>query len=147
MKARVTLFALFVSLNLVIGCGKGTSDDPAPTPNNTEPNGPNPNNPKPQKPDNPLELSFENISKRVFAVSCNQCHHRANNTMKGELGLDTYAEVKDNAASIYIETIIARRMPLESLLTKEQFDLLKQWLEVGAPELPLEQSFEEPLDF
>lgn len=145
MRIGLAIVMMLVVFKLFMGCGKSTVKNAVPTPNPSgenqkpqEPSQPTPKEPpkdSPQPPpENPLELSYKNLSKRVFSVSCNSCHSRAQNTRQGELSLDTYRDVKDNAARIYVETIVTKRMPLHEALTQQQFDLLKSWLEAEAPE-------------
>lgn len=157
MRLGLAIFMLLVVLRLFVGCGQNTERHGIPpTPNSGENQKPevpgepskppeeplpSPLPPIPQPPpvppppsENPLELSFKNISKRVFSVSCYSCHSRKLENTQGQLGLDVYSEVKDSSARIYIETIITRRMPLQGTLTQEQIELLKAWLEADAPE-------------
>lgn len=86
------------------------------------------------KPTPDPDLHFANVTTEVFSVRCYQCHHRGEGRVNGDLGVDTYDEVKNNANRIYQAAIVQKRMPLGGPpLTERQYNLLKAWLEAGTP--------------
>ncbi|MFV8250067.1 hypothetical protein [Bdellovibrio bacteriovorus] len=92
----------------------------------------------PQKPVDPQELHYPNVDAEVFSVSCYRCHSHLFGVTRGGVALDSYAEASFNAARIYQAAIVEKRMPLGGMLTVRQYELLKAWLESGAPALELE---------
>ncbi|MGZ3770023.1 MAG: hypothetical protein ACXVCP_10180 [Bdellovibrio sp.] len=143
MRIKVALVMLFIFLQSFVGCGKSTSLNSVPNPNSKDeaqkpqdPKQPPKVDPSPTpQPDDPFELSFQNVNKRVFSTSCVSCHSKQQDTVQGKLSLDTYAEVKENILRIYLEVVITKRMPLQNPLTKDQYTLLKAWLEADSPEV------------
>lgn len=87
----------------------------------------------PQKPVDPQELHYPNVDAEVFSISCYRCHSHLFGVTRGGVALDSYAEASFNAARIYQAAIIEKRMPLGGMLNARQFELLKAWLEAGAP--------------
>ncbi|WP_041577892.1 hypothetical protein [Bdellovibrio bacteriovorus] len=87
----------------------------------------------PQKPVDPQELHYPNVDAEVFSVSCYRCHSHLFGVTRGGVALDSYAEASFNAARIYQAAIVEKRMPLGGMLTVRQYELLKAWLEAGAP--------------
>ena len=98
------------------------------------------------------ELSFANISKYVF-VSCSPCH--LNGGKSGDLDLSAYDNIVNVPSSerpelfrivpydldnsyLYMkvtgaEGIVGSRMPLGGQLRGDQLNLLRDWIEAGAP--------------
>jgi hypothetical protein len=70
--------------------------------------------------------SFSEVATRVFEPKCVRCH--------GHYG--EYASVLQDIDEINEHAILTRQMPKEpeTPLTKDQFDLLKNWIDHGAPE-------------
>lgn len=77
------------------------------------------------------ELSFEGISQSVFVPKCISCHGDS-----GNVNLETYSEVFKNISLIKKSVFVDKTMPKRGSLSKEQLDLLWNWIEAGAPERP-----------
>ena len=79
------------------------------------------------------EVSFDyaGISQVILAPKCVSCHSAAGGN-KGNLNLETYEQFRLNQNKIYFRTIEKRDMP-PTPLTSAEFDLMKSWLEAGAP--------------
>jgi uncharacterized membrane protein len=89
-------------------------------------------------PENLHSASFEafdysSIKASVLDVSCVGCHSNAGGN-QGGLNLESYDNVKAASAKIYYRTIEAKNMPPVAVLSESSFGLLKNWIEIGAPE-------------
>lgn len=78
-------------------------------------------------------ISWEEISQKVFlnpnVGNCNECHDNGDSP-----NLTNYNEFKLNLQSVKEEVIVTRKMPRKRTLTDEQYNLVKLWIEQGAPE-------------
>ncbi|MGZ3769799.1 MAG: hypothetical protein ACXVCP_08965 [Bdellovibrio sp.] len=79
-----------------------------------------------------LSLDFISVQMSVIGPQCMSCHSIAGGN-KGGLTLETYDQVRSNMNRIYYRSIEKKDMP-PNPLTADQFDLLKNWIEAGAPE-------------
>lgn len=76
----------------------------------------------------PAKLSFSPV-KEIFTARCVMCHSN-----KQKLDLTDYTAVKTNLAKLERVIVTTKRMPLGAPLTDAQFDLVKTWIQAGAPE-------------
>lgn len=91
---------------------------------------PTPEPEPPRKP--PGSISYEDVRTGVFATSCVRCHSVKN--PEGGVKLDSYAEVKRNLAEVIKSALIEKSMPKNKELSKNQYELLLNWIGSGAPE-------------
>jgi uncharacterized membrane protein len=77
-------------------------------------------------------FDYASVQFAVISPKCLNCHS-ASGGNKGGLNLETYPQVRANMNRIYFRAIEKRDMPAEGL-PQASFDLLKSWLEAGAPE-------------
>ncbi len=77
-------------------------------------------------------LDYPSLQMNVLGPQCLRCHSSAGGN-QGGLSLESYQQVRSNMNRIYYRSIEKRDMPPNSL-SNAQFDLLKGWLEAGAPE-------------
>ncbi|MGE0634405.1 MAG: hypothetical protein AB7O96_18460 [Pseudobdellovibrionaceae bacterium] len=78
--------------------------------------------PRPLPPEN--ELSWENVSARVFAIRCDGCHKK----------FQVYENVKHEIDDIEMAVFMLGTMPKEGTLTEAESRLLEAWIQAGAPE-------------
>lgn len=83
---------------------------------------------------NVLELSnnYESVRQTVIATQCLLCHS-ASAGNKGNLNLETYSNIKSNLNQIMFRVLEKKDMP-EGGLAESDFQLMKLWIESGAPE-------------
>lgn len=79
-----------------------------------------------------LNLDFQSIQMAVIGPQCLNCHSTAGGA-RGGLVLENYQQVRSALSKIYYRSIEKKDMPANSL-PQGQYDLLKAWLEMGAPE-------------
>lgn len=79
-----------------------------------------------------LNLDFQSIQLAVIGPQCLNCHSAAGGA-RGGLVLENYQQVRSALSKIYYRSIEKKDMPANSL-PQAQYDLLKAWLEMGAPE-------------
>lgn len=130
---RISLFACFLLSNaLVTACNfkeeKTSGDDtedPAPdTDGDTDTDS------------DSKKISFAEIQTQILKPSCIGCHSAA--APSGGVSLDTYAKVKAEIAAINKTTVLRQDpvMPQNGSLSASKIQLLKSWIEQGAPENP-----------
>lgn len=78
-------------------------------------------------------LDYLNVQVNVLGPQCVSCHSQQGGS-KGGLNLESFAQVRAAMNSIYFRSIEKRDMPPREALSSSQMDLLKSWLEAGAPE-------------
>lgn len=80
-----------------------------------------------------LIVSYAQVSAQVFSVSCKRCHMQG--AARGNIALDTYAEVIQNLGAIKSTVFDGKpvRMPRNGLPEDQKF-LLKTWIDLGAKE-------------
>lgn len=78
------------------------------------------------------ELSYALIADEVLGTECEHCHTPRN--QHGGVLLNSYENVSASLSSIESAVFIKKSMPPSSPLTARQEQLLKRWLEIGAPE-------------
>ena len=80
------------------------------------------------------QLSFQQVSQKVFTTNCVSCHNGA--TQSGGVDLTNYASVKAKMEAIH-DVLLAKSMPPASRaqLTSSQASLLNSWIAAGAPEV------------
>lgn len=83
---------------------------------------------------NTLELSnnYDSIRQLVIQTQCLTCHSEAGGN-KGKLNLETYVSLKQNLNQIMYRVLEKRDMP-EGGLPEPEYELIKLWIESGAPE-------------
>lgn len=83
---------------------------------------------------NVLELSnnYESVRQLVIQNQCLTCHSEAGGN-KGKLNLESYTAVKQNLNQIMYRVLEKRDMP-EGGLPEAEYELIKLWIESGAPE-------------
>jgi uncharacterized membrane protein len=78
-----------------------------------------------------LSLDYASLQAAVFTPNCLQCHSAAGGN-QGGLSLESYPQVRANLNKIYYRSVEIRDMP-PSALPSGQLELLKTWIEAGAP--------------
>lgn len=76
--------------------------------------------------------NYASINTFVLSNQCLSCHSEASGN-KGGLNLETYIQIKSNLNQIMYRVLETKDMP-PNPLPETQFNLLKYWLESGAPE-------------
>jgi len=77
-------------------------------------------------------LDYASVQATVIGPQCLRCHSSAGGA-KGGLSLETYQQVRASMNQMYYRAIEKRDMP-DAGLPQNQYDLLKAWIEAGAPE-------------
>ncbi len=80
----------------------------------------------------PANVTFENFGRDLFQNNCASCHSIGGEGA-GRWIYTGYGSVSDNLGRINQVAIVARTMPKGGSLTTEQYDLLKAWIDKGAP--------------
>jgi uncharacterized membrane protein len=88
-------------------------------------------------------LDYPSVQMAVIAPQCLRCHSGAGGA-KGGLSLETYQQVRANMNKIYFRSIEKRDMPADGM-PQAQMDLLKAWIEAGAPEKNTGQKIGPPI--
>lgn len=88
-------------------------------------------------------LDFQSVRAAVLTPSCLQCHSSAGGN-KGGLSLETYQQVRAQLNRIYYRSVEKKDMPAEGL-PSFQLELLKNWIESGAPERGLGRGTGRPI--
>lgn len=78
-----------------------------------------------------MSLDFLTLQSTVLNSQCLRCHSSAGGN-QGGLGLENYQQIRANLNKIYYRAIEKKDMPPSSM-PPEQFEMLKNWLEAGAP--------------
>jgi uncharacterized membrane protein len=83
---------------------------------------------------NVFELSnnYESVQQIVISKQCLQCHSESGGN-KGNLNLETYSSIRNNLNQIMFRVIEKNDMP-EGGLSQADYQLMKLWIESGAPE-------------
>lgn len=84
-------------------------------------------------------LDYPSVQAAVIGPQCLRCHSGLGGN-QGGLSLESYAQVRTALARIYFRSVERRDMPPSPGLNVAQFDLLKAWIEAGAPERNLGRS-------
>ncbi|MHC4470621.1 MAG: c-type cytochrome [Planctomycetota bacterium] len=79
----------------------------------------------------PSDVTYEGAVKQVLDQSCVVCHNAGN--ALGGIRADTYAEAFANRTAI-VDSVEKSRMPPAGPLSQSLVDLLRSWLDAGAPE-------------
>ncbi len=81
------------------------------------------------------DLSYANVNAKVLGPYCLTCHTAALNK-GGGYKFESYQQVKSKISLIEADAITDRVMPPDDApaLPAGAYDLLKQWIEAGAPE-------------
>jgi uncharacterized membrane protein len=90
------------------------------------------------------QLSYRYVVNEVFRPRCYRCHSDTGGN-KGDLNLETYAEVYANRAKIREMAIVKKAMPPRRAggpLNARQLRILDNWLMAGAPLSALVEPFE-----
>lgn len=122
--------SLIFTILLAVGCSQNPmSQEPSKTvgpkpPENSQGNE-NPDN-------NPPGPVFQIIKTQVLDGQCLRCHSAAGGN-RGDVNLETYANVKSWLFEIE-DTVNNNIMPPRRPLPDDLKDLLKKWIELGAPE-------------
>lgn len=77
-------------------------------------------------------LDYQSLQIEVLGPQCLRCHSSAGGS-KGGLNLEVYEQVRSNMNKIYFRSIEKKDMPPDPM-AGAQVELLKNWLEAGAPE-------------
>jgi uncharacterized membrane protein len=88
-------------------------------------------------------LDYASVQATVLGPQCLRCHSSAGGS-KGGLSLESYQQVRASMNAIYYRAVEKRDMP-ESGLPQAQLDLLKAWIEAGAPEKNTGQKVSAPI--
>lgn len=78
-------------------------------------------------------ITFVEIQTKILEPSCTGCHSSAAGNL-GNVNLETYTAVKAEITAIGNTTVRSRRMPKGDSLNKNLIELLRVWIEQGAPE-------------
>ncbi len=73
-------------------------------------------------------ISFAEVNEKVFKVSCQSCH-----SSDASPHLSSYEEYKANIAKVRHQVIEVQTMPKRAPLAQADQDLLKAWIDQGAP--------------
>ncbi|MBC7419990.1 MAG: hypothetical protein H7328_04615 [Bdellovibrio sp.] len=79
-----------------------------------------------------IENNYASVQKLVISNQCLTCHADSTGN-KGGLNLETYSKVKTNLNQMMYRVLETKDMPPAGL-TGYSFQLMKLWLESGAPE-------------
>lgn len=79
-----------------------------------------------------LDNNYESVQRLVLSKQCLTCHSNAGGNL-GKLNLETYENIKLNLNQIIFRVIEKKDMPQNGLPDSE-FQLIKLWLESGAPQ-------------
>ncbi len=115
------VFGLFILSSLLAGCNYNHTKGDAPSMTGSGSAGVN-----------TLSLDFLSVQNSVLSGRCLTCHSSAAGN-QGGLNLDSYQQVRATLNKIYYRVIEKKDMP-PTALTTAQFDLLKAWIEAGAPQ-------------
>lgn len=117
-------------LSLVFGCSYSRTTDPYSSSQSgltTTPS--NPNNPNGSVPVEPT-VRFNDVKANVFDVSCTTCH-----LSRGlSLNFSSYANVQRYLTKIKNDVFVNGSMPPQGGLSTLEKQVLKTWLDTGAPE-------------
>lgn len=80
------------------------------------------------------QLSYALVNDRVLATRCVTCHQSGN--ARGRTNLETYELVLAKLERVRIRAIVEKTMPDDRPLTFEEEELLRAWIEAGAPREP-----------
>ncbi|GGC17570.1 hypothetical protein GCM10011386_06800 [Parapedobacter defluvii] len=116
-----TAWFLFVTCCLA-GCGKD-GDGPSPEP-------PPGNGGEGVTVDN---VTYANFAGGLFQSRCSSCH-TGSGPGTVQWVFSGYGSVRDNLARINDAVIVRKIMPQDGSLTNRQFELLKAWIDKGAPQ-------------
>ncbi len=89
---------------------------------------------------NNYELTYENIKSNILNKYCLQCHSNTAGN-QGNLNLENLQGIKISLDSIYYRSIELKNMPSDKKLNPEEFEIFKNWLEAGAPEVSTGSNF------
>ncbi len=87
------------------------------------------------------KVSYQLINEKILIPKCISCHGDS-----GNINLESYNEVFGHLEKIKQVTISTRKMPKAPYpaLTNEELELLATWIQVGAPEKPLDGADQPP---
>jgi mono/diheme cytochrome c family protein len=74
-------------------------------------------------------ITFDQVLKTSFQ-SCTKCHSAGDEIPT----LESYADYKENLALVNKTVVVKRSMPKKQKLTDAQVQLVKDWIDLGAPE-------------
>lgn len=77
-------------------------------------------------------INFATVNEKIFKPLCLSCHTAPRG--RAGINLNTYAFVKANLAAVENAVLVEKFMPPSSELEAESANLLKTWIEAGAPE-------------
>jgi uncharacterized membrane protein len=80
-----------------------------------------------------LAPDYATVQMLVIGPRCLGCHSNASGN-KGSTNLEGYANVRHQLNRISFRALEKMDMPTDSPLSSEQMQILKAWLELGAPE-------------
>lgn len=116
-------------LSLSFGCSYSQTTDPN---SNSSESGLNTTNPSDPITPNPTEpaVRFADVKANVFDASCTSCH-----SSRGlSLNFSSYSNTTRYLTKIRNDVFVNGSMPPQSNLTTLQKQVLKTWLDTGAPE-------------
>lgn len=79
------------------------------------------------------QVNYKSVNAQIIAPQCLNCHSNATGN-KGGLNLETLDAIKAKMNQVYYRTIETKDMPPERPLSEGALELLKSWIEAGAPE-------------
>jgi uncharacterized membrane protein len=95
----------------------------------------NPVSPPPVSSPKQDEIDFRLVKQEVLVPKCIGCHGRG-----AKISLDSYDQVKTRLSEIIRLVLITKTMPKATSLSQSQYDLLLNWIGLGAPETSKKQS-------
>lgn len=79
---------------------------------------------------------YQDVKDQVFTASCTRCH--SGSRPSAGIGLDTYVKVKAHLGQVQSTVLERKSMPPARPIPTPQQQLLKQWIDQGAPETSLD---------
>lgn len=76
---------------------------------------------------------FKAVQSGIFESKCLSCHSNSGGN-KGQLNMESYQRIKAARVRIGYRTLEAQDMPPDRPLAPKQLEMLRNWLEAGAPE-------------
>lgn len=137
----ISLLGIFLNLGLMTACNQssGTSSSDPVVQGPAQPPDPAENdsseNPTPAPGDgndsnSSDRVTFDDVNDRIIVPRCVECHGAS-----GGVNLEGYARVKNEVPAIK-EVVLKYKMmppPEKEPLTEEELELLKKWIDQGAP--------------
>lgn len=129
MKNILFTLTVIVSLSFLFSCSYSHTSGGLPKGSNAGLSDPKPNEGEPVNGVEPT-VRFADVDATVFQTSCTGCHQKKDL----DLSFADYANTKSFASEIYVRVFEDRDMPPKNKLTAAEEQVLRTWLDGGAPE-------------